>query len=100
MIPSRLREQLSQEIEKIPDDRLGEVLTVLRSYLPPPSIDESRIATVTVTTVPDADPKPKRRRPSPLLANQGARLIGDDIEPVLPLEDWGTLYMDTEDPRP
>ncbi|MBK1642146.1 hypothetical protein CKO12_09705 [Chromatium okenii] len=36
-----------------------------------------------------SEPLPvKRRQPSPRLANQGARLQGDDIQPAIALEDW------------
>jgi hypothetical protein len=30
--------------------------------------------------------------PSPRLANQGAKLHGDDVEPVFSPSDWGDLY--------
>ncbi len=35
-------------------------------------------------------PKP-RNQPSPLLAWQGAKLIGDDIAPAFSAEEWGKL---------
>lgn len=38
----------------------------------------------------------KRRKPSPRLANQGARLQGDDLAPAIPLADWGAIYGDAE----
>lgn len=34
----------------------------------------------------------RRRKPSPRLANQGARLQGDDMPPAIPLADWGAIY--------
>ena len=41
------------------------------------------------------EPRPaKRRKPSPRLAHQGASLQGDDMQPVIPLADWGSLYGD------
>lgn len=37
-------------------------------------------------------PSTSRRKPSPRLANQGARLLGNDMTPAIPLQDWGDLY--------
>jgi hypothetical protein len=31
-------------------------------------------------------------RPSPKLANQGAKLLGDDIAPAFAAEEWGELF--------
>ena len=36
---------------------------------------------------------PIRNRPSVRLAYQGARLLGDDICPAIPTDEWGTLYQ-------
>jgi hypothetical protein len=46
-------------------------------------------------------PMPRRRRqPSPELAWRGAYLSGDDLEPAIPLEDWGELFQpDEQAPR-
>jgi hypothetical protein len=37
-------------------------------------------------------PLPQRRKPSPRLANQGATLHGDDMQPAIPVEEWGDLF--------
>ena len=83
-----LREQLSQEIARIPDDRLGEVFSVVHFF---------RLG---LESIAGDSPSPKRRSPSPRLANQGAQLLGDDQEPAITLEEWGSLYRDKENPRP
>lgn len=36
----------------------------------------------------------KQRQPSPKLAWQGAKLLGDDLAPAIPLEDWGDAFQD------
>ena len=80
MTIAEIRESLAREIERIPDDRLGEVFNVLHYF---------RIG-LESTACPAAPAK--RHRPSARLAGQGARLRGDDMIPAIPLEDWGGLY--------
>lgn len=38
-----------------------------------------------------------RHRPSPKLANQGAKLLGDDIAPAFAAEEWGELFEGGKD---
>lgn len=38
-----------------------------------------------------AAPGLRRRKPSPRLANKGARIHGDDLAPAFSDEDWGDL---------
>jgi hypothetical protein len=33
-----------------------------------------------------------RHKPSPKLAYQGAKLLGDDIAPAIAIEEWGEIY--------
>jgi hypothetical protein len=33
-----------------------------------------------------------RHKPSPTLAYQGAKLLGDDLAPAIALEEWGDLF--------
>jgi len=85
MTTTHLRERLIQEVDCIPADRLGEVLDFLHFF---------RLGIESTTR--QASPSP-RRQPSPRLACRGARLMGDDITPAIPLEDWGPLFQgDTE----
>lgn len=74
---STLREELAQEFQRIPDERLGEVVSFLHR--------------LGLKDEPEERPSPKRRQPSPRLACQGARLLGDDLAPVIPPEDWRVL---------
>ena len=79
MSATEIRQRLLGEIERIPDDRLGEVFDVLHFF---------RLGLESVAR----PASPARRLPSPRLAGQGARLRGDDMAPAIPLEDWGDLY--------
>ena len=46
-------------------------------------------------------PVPRRHRQrSPELAWRGARLSGDDIEPAIPLEDWGRIFQPDDQVAP
>lgn len=84
MPATEIRQQLVREIEGIPDDRLNEVFDVLH-YFRLGLESSARPAT------------PARlHQASPRLAHQGARLNGDDMAPVIPLEDWGDLYQEAK----
>lgn len=74
-----LREELVQEFQRIPDDRLGDVVSFLR-----------RFRLELQPTCEERSPA-KRRHPSSRLANQGARLLGDDMAPVISPEEWRML---------
>jgi hypothetical protein len=79
MTTAEIRQQLASEIDRIPDDRLGEVFDVLHYF---------RLGL-------EASSRPsghRRHRPSSRLAGQGARLNGDLMAPAIPLDDWGDLY--------
>jgi hypothetical protein len=45
---------------------------------------------------PEPGTHPRRRQPSPKLAWQGAKLLGDDLAPTIPLEDWGDVFQDKQ----
>ena len=88
MTTTQLREQVIQEIDRIPADRLGEVYTVLHFFR------------VGIESSTEQESPAPRRRPSPRLAHGGARLIGDDLAPAIPLEDWGKLYEGSTGTQP
>jgi hypothetical protein len=79
MTATEILQKLAHEIDRIPDEYLVEVLDVLHYF---------RLGLES-----SAQPAPPaRRRPSPRLAGQGARLSGDDMAPAIPPEDWGELF--------
>lgn len=82
MTSSEIRQRLAHEIDHIPDDRLPEVLDVLHYF---------RLG---LESANRPENKPTRRQPSPRLARRGARLLGDDMAPAIPLEDWGSLFAE------
>ncbi|MGH8558291.1 MAG: hypothetical protein ACRESZ_12685 [Methylococcales bacterium] len=41
-----------------------------------------------------------RHKPSPKLAYQGAKLLGDDLAPAIALEEWGDLFRNNDSARP
>ena len=81
MPATEIRQQLVNEIERIPDDRLNEVFDVLHYF-------RLGLESSARPTTPA-----RQRLPSPRLAHQGARLNGDDMPPAIPQEDWGDLYQ-------
>ncbi len=42
----------------------------------------------------------KQRQPSAMLAWQGGLLLGDDLAPAIPLEDWGDAFQDQRTKSP
>jgi hypothetical protein len=49
-----------------------------------------------IVLVESQQPKPaalRKHKPSPLLANKGAELHGDDIAPAFSEQEWGDLYQ-------
>jgi hypothetical protein len=48
------------------------------------------------------EPMPLRPRhqPSPKLAYRGAKLVGDDVEPAIAMEEWGELFKDGKAENP
>ncbi len=79
MTTTEIRQRLALEMNRIPDDRLREVFDVLHYFR---LGLESAAGPMTI----------RRRRPSPRLAWQGARIHGDDLAPAIPLGDWGNLF--------
>lgn len=41
-----------------------------------------------------------KHKPSPKLAYQGAKLLGDDLAPAIALEKWGDLYRNNDSAPP
>ena len=80
MTTTEIRQQLVREIDRIPDDRLGEVFDVLHYFRLGLEFSARPVEPV------------RRRQPSARLARQGARLNGDDMAPAIPLEDWGSFH--------
>lgn len=74
-----LREKLIQEIQRIPENRLLELLDVLHYFR------------VGLETEFHPSGNVPFRSPSPRLANQGATLQGDDMAPAINPEDWEKL---------
>jgi len=69
-------------------DENGEILI----KLPPRRHAHARVI-VLLDTVPKPAIGQTKHRPSPRLANRGAKLHGDDIAPALSLSEWGGLYL-------
>ena len=76
------------EIEARIDDN-GEIHIKLPQPRPP---GPARVI-VLFDTDQESRTEPTRHRPSLRLADQGARLHGDDITPAFAPEEWGEIYQ-------
>jgi hypothetical protein len=71
-----LREELVRALYRVSDDHLGQVASLLHHLQPGRNMDDVVQHRIVY------------RQPSPRLAHQGARLLADDMGPVLSPEHW------------